>query len=115
MIQRRYNVWVSSDKTTKEVRGYFVTDMTKEERSREEAYQKQLSSNSEKAKYRQQEHIRPRVATFPVSQLYDKDQQEHRAQMLCDYLNKIQEARERAERDTAFIDILTAGKNLNNP
>jgi hypothetical protein len=32
--------------------------------------------------------------------------------MLRDYLNKIQEAKERAERDTAFIDVLTAGATV---
>jgi hypothetical protein len=39
-----------------------------------------------------------------VSQLYDSETQERRAKMLCDYLNKIQDALDQAERHAILVD-----------
>ena len=66
-------------------------------------------SFNEKINYIAQETVRPRIASFPISELYPEEEQMSRAKMLCDYLNKIQEARERAERDTVFVDLIKAG------
>lgn len=55
-----------------------------------------------------QERIRPRVATFPVSALYDEETQRQRAEMLRDYMNKLNDAMEQAKAQTALIDLITA-------
>lgn len=48
------------------------------------------------------------AATFPISQRFSYDEQEHRAKVCCDYLNKIAEVTETAVSQAAFIDIIAA-------
>ena len=49
---------------------------------------------------------RPSVVEFPVSQLYDSHEQQQRAQQYADFLNKIQEATQKAYEQTMLLDIL---------
>ena len=112
-MKRTYNIWAKAD--TDEVKTeFFVTDITDEENQLNNKNLRRMSDR-ERLRYLNQETVRPRVASFPISELYPEDEQRTRARMLCDYLNKIQEARERAERDTAFIDALTAGATVSTP
>lgn len=50
--------------------------------------------------------LRPNLAEFPVTQLYDADEQEQRAQQYADFLNKIQQATQKAYEQTLMMDIL---------
>ena len=106
-MKREYNVWWSmgSDDV---IKAFFVTDITDEEH---ELHKKKVEKlrGLDKIEYMGQESVRPRIATFPISELYSEQEQRERARMLCDYLNKIQEAKERAERDTVFVDLIKAG------
>lgn len=110
-MNRRYKIWSTTNNNTKEKSAIFISDITDEEMKRSDDRWKRASDH-EKTSYLQQEWFRPRVATFPISELYPEDEQRKRAQMLCDYLNKIEEAKDRAERDTAFVDIITAGAKV---
>lgn len=96
-MSRKYRIWESKNADTGEVTLLWVTDITDEEQKREKKTGRS---------------IRPEVARFPISQLYPLEEQQRRATMLRDYLNKIQEAKERAERDTAFVDLITAGTKI---
>jgi hypothetical protein len=93
MSDRKYKVWSSSNRITNEKIEYFVTDITEDESKREEKLEKV---------------IRPPVARFPISQLYPADEQSRRANMLCDYMNKILDVTNHAIEQTALIDILSA-------
>lgn len=110
-MKRKYSVWHSTS-AEGEIAQYFVTDITEEEHERSRKKFEKLEYYN-KVQHLDQEFFRPRVATFPVSDLYSDDEQRNCAKMLCDYLNKIQEAKERAASETAFIDVLTAGANTN--
>lgn len=113
-MKRKYAVWQCGNKETG-ITEFFVSDITDDEQKRSRKKFDTLEYH-EKARNLHQEFFRPRVASFPVSDLYPEEEQDRRAQMLRDYLNKIQEAKERAESETAFIDVLTAGANTNtNP
>lgn len=103
MSARTFKVFTVKNNLRK---AYVVSDLTEEELEEEDAMMRQLS-NSEKMKYYDQDMIRPRVATFVVSQLYDEAIQNRRAWMLADYLNKIQEATEKAIRNTTLIDAMS--------
>jgi archaellum biogenesis ATPase FlaH len=111
MSTRTYGIWHTRSSETNEITDFWVSDITAEEHERSQKLYEKLTYQ-EAVKYRSQEFIRPRIATFPVSELYSEEEQRNRARMLRDYLNKIQEAKERAERDTAFIDVLTAGATV---
>lgn len=50
--------------------------------------------------------LRPHIAMFPVSQLYDRYEQENRADMYVNYLNKMQEAKQQIYEQTMLMDIL---------
>jgi hypothetical protein len=113
-MKRTYAIWNSRSNETNEITDFWVSDITTEEHERSQKLFEKLTFR-EQVKYHNQEQIRPRIATFPVSELYSADEQRNRARMLCDYLNKIQEAKERAESETAFIDVLTAGANNTTP
>ena len=112
-MKRQYQVWWSSgaDEVKK---AWFVSDITDEEYELHRKKREKLR-DLDKIKYMGQESVRPRIATFPISELYPEEEQRQRARMLCDYLNKIQEAKEQAERDTAFIDVLKAGAGTEQP
>ena len=107
-MKREYNVWWSMGSNDEIKKAFFVSDITDEEF---ELHKKKVEKlrHLDKIEYVGQESVRPRIATFPISELYSEQEQRERARMLCDYLNKIQEARERAERDTVFVDLLKAG------
>ena len=49
---------------------------------------------------------RPQVATFPVSTLYDAHEQKQRAEKYCDYMNRINDATQKAYEQTLLIDIM---------
>lgn len=102
---RRFQLWHNKNPTTKLVLAYFVSDQTKEELEQENLLEDQRTT-SERIRYLGQEQIRPRLATFPVSQLYDDETQRRRAQMLCDYMNRIQEAIDQAEKHAILIDAI---------
>lgn len=106
-MKRPYQVWTASEPKTKEIKAYFVSDITDEE-IKLNSKKKDAMDNHEALKWIQQEVTRPRIATFPVSALYPRDEQERRAEMLCDYLNKIREAQEQAESEALFVDLLKA-------
>lgn len=91
--RREFTVWVLSDRNTKKKTAFYVTDKFEEE-----------SDND-----------RPRVAEFPISQLYDEMMQRRRAIMLKDYLNRIQEVTEQAIANATLIDALTAPSAPLNP
>jgi len=111
MNSRPYRTWFNKNNETGRINCWFVSDQTEEENEQERRLGKDRDVH-ERWRYHSQEEIRPRVATFPVSALYPSDEQERRANMLCDYLNKIRDAQVRAERDTAFVDLLTAGQKI---
>ena len=112
-MKREYQVWWSSG-SDEVKKAFFVSDITDEEY---ELHKKKVEKlrGLDKIEYMGQESVRPRIATFPISELYAEEEQRQRARMLCDYLNKIQEAKEQAERDTAFIDVLKAGAGTAQP
>lgn len=86
------------------VKIYIITDITDDELALEN---KRVNGQSLTAFGSQNDYYRPRVATFPVSHLYDDATQAQRAKMLADYLNKIQEVTEKAIRNTTLIDIMS--------
>lgn len=103
-MDRKYSIW-NTKNSEGEYQEYFVTDITQEEFERSQKKFDALDRYSQ-WQHRQQEFYRPRIATFPISELYPQDEQHRRAHMLCDYLNKIQEAKEEAERGTILIDAI---------
>lgn len=106
-MTRKYEAWHSSNKKTGEIKNFFVSDITEDEVKRSEKYVKDLPA-LDRVEYLDQERYRPRVATFPVSDLYDEVTQRRRANMLADYLNKIEDAKRQAESEAVFVDLLTA-------
>lgn len=86
MAKREYAVWEikNGDGTLIE---YFVTDRTSKEED--------------------PEGIRT-VATFPVSNRHDKDEQARRADDYASYMNKLLEAAEQAYEHNKLINILKA-------
>lgn len=111
-MARKYTVWWTTDPDNRdEIESFFVSDQTVEESEKDHAWKKKADLNT-RVQYWQQERIRPRVATFPISALYDEETQRNRAIMLCDYMNKLNDAMELAKSQTALIDILTAQSSI---
>lgn len=104
-MTRTYRVGKQFDTDTQEIQTYYVTDMTDDEFEREQKLSMKRNL-TEQFLYRYNEQIRPRIATFPVSQLYTEDDQKQRAQVLCDYMNKITDAAKQAMSQTALMDVL---------
>ena len=102
---RKYQVWFNKNNDTGRILAWFVSDITEPEMEDERQLHKSRSAGK-RIRYLSQEELRPRVATFPVSPLYDSDTQERRAKMLCDYLNRILEATEQAEKHAILIDAI---------
>lgn len=102
---RKYQTWFNKNSDTGRIQAWFVSDITEPEMEDERALYKDRT-HLERVRYISQEELRPRVATFPVSQLYDSETQERRAKMLCDYLNRILEATEQAEKHAILIDAI---------
>ena len=50
--------------------------------------------------------LRPDIAVFPISQLYDAEEQRYRAEHYCEYLNKIQEAKQTAYNGALLFDTI---------
>lgn len=50
---------------------------------------------------------RPKAAIFPISEKFDSDLQEERAEKYAEYLNKLDEAARVAREQTHLIDILS--------
>jgi len=91
---------------------YFVSDISSDELKEEEELKHEKVSNDWRTYQHSKnsnERIRPRIATFPVSPLHDANDQLQRATMLMNYLNKIQEATDKAIRNTTLIDALSIG------
>jgi len=86
MPARTFKVAFTQSNKTKEVESYFVTDAHGKE---------DLES-------------RPKVVVFPISQAFDKDIQDRRANDYCKYLNKLAEAAEEAYEQNKLITILKA-------
>ena len=113
-MARKYSVWwttLSDDPDT--VEAFFVSDQTTEESAKDHEWKRKQTLEN-RVKYWSQERIRPRVATFPVSALYDEETQRQRAKMLCDYMNKLNDAMEQARAQTALIDLITAQAPANS-
>lgn len=104
--ERTYKV-LHKTNTIGEITEFIVTDMNSDEMEKENNYDNDIYDWRNKAQQYTNERVRPRVATFPISQLYDQTEQRHRAKMLADYLNKIQEATNKAIRNTNMIDALS--------
>lgn len=92
MAERTYKVGNASsrDKRTNEVfvDSYFVTDAHNE-----------AELNGPCA--------RPKVAEFPISQMYDKETQMERAERFAEFMNKLADAARIAKEQTHLIDILS--------
>lgn len=58
------------------------------------------------AKTEDELQVRPKAAVFPISELYDEEQQTRRAKDYCAYLNKLAEAAEEAYEQNKLINIL---------
>lgn len=84
--QREFCVGHSFDKKTGVINGFFVTDCFDDA-------ELQLGQ-------------RPEVARFPVSQLYDAHAQKLRAEKYAEYMNRINEATQKAYEQTLLVDIL---------
>lgn len=107
-MSRKYSVWWTTNLDDPDtIESFFVSDQTAEESEKDHAWKKKADVNT-RVQYWQQERTRPRVATFPVSALYDEETQRQRAKMLCDYMNKLNDAMEQAKAQTALIDLITA-------
>lgn len=87
---------------------YGVTDITDEEVERELRLSRRRDSINEKAKYLHQEEVRGRVATFQVSSLHGREEQEQRAQALCDYMNRVQQSYDQALAQNSLLSVLTS-------
>lgn len=85
-----------------------VTDISDAEFEREKRLKAKRTSG-ELIKFKNQEEIRPRLATFEVSGLYGQDEQNNRAWELCDYMNKMRRAMDDAVSQHSLMDVLTAG------
>lgn len=86
MQVRTYKVAHTRDEETNEMLKFLVTDVHTTE---------ELRSGK-----------RPDIAVFPVSQLYDEEEQRSRAEHYCEYLNKIQEAKQTAYNGTLLFDTI---------
>lgn len=86
MKTREYIVGHTSSTDTKEIVSFFVTDCVDDE---------ELQSGK-----------RPTIAVFPVSQLYEAQEQEYRAIQYAEFMNKINEATQKAYEQTMLMDIL---------
>lgn len=107
-MARKYAVWWTTNPDDEDtIEAFFVSDQTVEESEKDHAWKKK-SDLAVRVKYMGQERTRPRVATFPVSALYDEETQRDRAKMLCDYMNKLNDAMEQAKAQTALIDLISA-------
>ena len=91
MKVRTYKVAHTRDEETNEFLKYFVTD---------------VHDDAELKKGK-----RPDLAIFPISQLYDAEEQRQRAEHYCDYLNKIQEAKQTAYNGTLLFDTIRKADN----
>lgn len=105
-MARKYQIWFNQD-DDEQITSWFVTDMTEAEKDLD-AKKKKNMSITEQWRHRDQNSIRPRVATFPVSALHDADSQERRAKMFADYMNKINEVTETAVSQAALVDLISA-------
>lgn len=84
--QREFIVGHNYDKKTGELYAYFVTDCFDDA-------ELQLGR-------------RPEVVRFPISQLHDAHAQKLRAEKYAEYLNRINEATQKAYEQTLLVDIL---------
>ena len=84
--QREFLVAHSFNKKTGTIESFFVTDCFDDA---------ELQAGT-----------RPAVATFKVSQLYDAHEQKIRAEKYCEYMNRINEAKQKAYEQTLLIDVL---------
>ena len=113
-MARKYSVWWTTNADDPDIiEAFFVSDQYQEESEKDHEWKKRQPLEN-KLKYWSQERIRPRVATFPVSALYDEETQRQRAKMLCDYMNKLNDAMEQARAQTALIDLITAQAPANS-
>jgi len=105
-MNRTFKVYYTEN-SNNDIVEFFVTDITSEELDNDYKFRHSGNDNRLKHEIARNEYTRPRIATFPISQLYDEDTQQRMAKMLCDYMNKIEEAKEKAIRNTTLIDALS--------
>jgi hypothetical protein len=105
-MARRFRVVTTTDQDTGRKTAYGVTDITDAEYEIEQKLAKTRSVN-EKFKYNFNEEVRPRVATFVVSQLYGQEEQEALAYALVDYMNKVLDSQAQALQQNSLLEVLT--------
>ena len=88
MKLNRYIVGTSTSTNTGKMTKFFVTDAETVEEMEDGSH--------------------PEVAEFPISPKYPQTEQEQRANMFRDYMNKIVDATETAYQQTMLCDILKA-------
>lgn len=93
MTTRKFKVFNIKSRDTGEIVEYIVSDITEDELNREKKHNKT---------------IRPDLAKFPVSHLYDAGTQLSRANQMCSYFNRIQEIQEEAVKNNTLLDFLKA-------
>lgn len=86
MLVRTYKVAHNKDQETGRIFKFFITDVHNDEELRK--------------------GLRPDIAVFPVSELYDEEEQRYRAEHYVDYLNKIQDAKQTAYNGTLLFDTI---------
>ncbi len=86
MRVRTYKVVNHRDPDTQEIIRYSISDVHNDEEL--------------------QKGKRPEIAVFPISQLYDAEEQLSRAEHYMEYLNKIQEAKQTAYNGTLLFDTI---------
>ena len=86
MKTRKYIVGHTTCTDTNEIVSFFVTDCVDDDEL--------------------QRGIRPNIVVFPVSQLYESQEQEYRATQYAEFMNKINEATQKAYEQTMLMDIL---------
>ncbi len=84
--KREFIVGHNFDRKTGVINGFFVTDCFDDAEL--------------------QEGLRPEIARFPVTQLYDAHEQKQRADKYAEYMNRINEAKQKAYEQTLLIDVL---------
>lgn len=107
-MARQYRVITNRDIDTGIVNSYGVSDITDKEWELEEKLKKTRTSISDKFKYVHNEEIRPRVATFMVTQLYGAEEQNAMAWALAEYMNKLADAQNQALQQNSLLEVLTS-------
>lgn len=83
-MKRKFKVGETTSRTTDKISRFFVTDAIGKD---------DLDTRSV-------------VAEFPISELYDETTQLRHARLFCDFMDKIEEAKQVAYEQTMLMDVL---------